>query len=98
MINNVGALQLTQNTLQKNRQTESVNGQSFADYLKNALNQVNQDQITSEQLTKALATGEVEDLHQVMIASQQAMLSLQLTVQIRNKVVEAYQEIMRMQI
>lgn len=98
MINNVGALQLVQNTLPNHRQTETTNGQSFADYLQNALNQVNQDQLNAEALTKALATGEVEDLHQVMIASQQAMLSLQLTIQIRNKVVEAYQEIMRMQL
>ena len=48
-------------------------------------------------MTNKLITGEVEDLHQVMIAAQKASITLDLTIQVRNKVVEAYQEIMRMQ-
>ncbi|MGB3261796.1 flagellar hook-basal body complex protein FliE, partial [Paenisporosarcina sp.] len=51
-----------------------------------------------DKLTNQLVTGEVKDIHEVMIASQKASLSLQLTVQVRNKVVEAYQEVMRMQL
>lgn len=70
--------------------------QSFADYLMDAINKVNQEQLRSEEMNKKLVTGEVRDLHEVMIVSQQASLSLQLAVQVRNKVVEAYQEIMRM--
>ena len=52
----------------------------------------------SEKMTSQLVTGEVQDIHEVMIASQKASISLQLTVQVRNKVVEAYQEVMRMQL
>ena len=53
-------------------------------------------QVTSDQLTEKLVRGENVDLHQVMIASQKASITLQTTLEVRNKVIEAYQEIMRM--
>lgn len=96
MIDKIGMLQSPQTQLQSNKNMAPANGDAFANYLKDALSQVNEDQLSADMFNKALATGDVQDLHQVMIASQQSLLSLQLTVQIRNKVVEAYQEIMRM--
>lgn len=69
-------------------------GQMF----KQTLEEVQAAQNQSDKLTSELVTGEVQDIHEVMIASQKASLSLQLTVQVRNKVVEAYQEVMRMQL
>ncbi len=96
MINKIGATPALQTKAIANVDNVSFDANTFSNYLNDALNKVNQDQLNSEAMNKALATGEVQDLHQVMIASQQSMLSLQLTVQIRNKVVEAYQEIMRM--
>ena len=42
--------------------------------------------------------GKIEDLHQVILAGEKAALALQMTLQVRNKVVEAYQELMRMQV
>jgi len=48
--------------------------------------------------TRLLITGEEIELHQVMLAAQKAELALELTLTVRNKVVEAYQEIMRMQV
>lgn len=71
---------------------------SFGELLQRQLGQVNELQKESDQLTKQLLTGEVEHLHQVTVAAEQAGLALQLTVQIRNKLIEAYQEISRMQI
>lgn len=71
---------------------------SFASMLSDAIEQVNTYQSESQKLTNELVTGQVEDVHQVMIAAQKASLSLQLTVQVRNKIVESYQEIMRMQV
>ncbi|WP_027408681.1 flagellar hook-basal body complex protein FliE [Anoxybacteroides tepidamans] len=71
---------------------------SFANFLKDAIQQVNDQQIQADKLTDKLVKGENVDLHQVMIASQKASISLQLTVEIRNKVIEAYQEMMRMQV
>jgi flagellar hook-basal body complex protein FliE len=70
--------------------------QSFADFLKKSINEVNNSKIQSDRLTEKLARGEDVDLHQVMIASQKASITMQTTMEVRNKVVEAYQEIMRM--
>ncbi len=70
----------------------------FGDVFKNALKEVSNAQNVSDKKTEQLVTGEVEDVHEVMIAAQKASLSLQMTMQVRNKVVEAYQEVMRMQV
>ncbi|WKA53915.1 flagellar hook-basal body complex protein FliE [Planococcus shixiaomingii] len=72
--------------------------EGFGDIFKQALQGVNAAQKESENKTKQLVTGEVNDVSEVMIAAQKASLSLDLTVQVRNKVVEAYQEVMRMQL
>jgi flagellar hook-basal body complex protein FliE len=72
--------------------------QAFGQFLKDALQEVNNLQIQSRDTKQQLLTGNVEDLHQVMIAGEKANVALQMTVQIRNKVIEAYQEIMRMQV
>lgn len=62
------------------------------------LNTVNQLQHDADNLALQLAMGELDDLHQLTIASEKAELALMTAVQVRNKVVEAYQEIARMQI
>lgn len=72
--------------------------EGFGEMFKQALQEVNEVQKTSDKLTGGLATGKVENIHEVMVASEKASLSLQLTMQVRNKVVEAYQEVMRMQV
>ncbi len=70
----------------------------FSNIFKEALNRVNKLQIESDEYKKRLATGDVDSLHDVTIATEKAGIALQLTLAIRNKVVEAYQEIMRMQV
>ncbi|NGP44131.1 flagellar hook-basal body complex protein FliE [Bacillaceae bacterium SIJ1] len=72
--------------------------QSFKQAMFNALDQVQKQQEISDEKTTQLATGKVDSLHEVMIAKEKAGLSLQLTMEVRNKVVSAYQEVMRMQI
>lgn len=69
---------------------------NFGQLLKKTIEEVNQTQIQSDRMTEKLVRGENVDLHQVMIASQKASITLQTTMEVRNKVVEAYQEIMRM--
>ncbi|WP_234978476.1 flagellar hook-basal body complex protein FliE [Bacillus tuaregi] len=78
--------------------TSSEAQKSFSTFLKESIEQVNQAQIESDKLTEKLALGQNVDLHQVMIASQKASISMQMTLEIRNKAVEAYQEMMRMQV
>lgn len=77
--------------------TDKTQGPSFGEFLNQAIDKVNEQQKTSEKMTEALASGQAPDLHSVMIAAEKATISFQLAVQIRNKAMESYQEIMRMQ-
>jgi flagellar hook-basal body complex protein FliE len=95
MINKVLGSPISNQVLQSTAPSNNPS-QNFAELLKDAINEVNRQQVESEQLSQKLVTGEVQDIHQVMIASQKASISLSLAIQVRNKVVEAYQEIMRM--
>ncbi len=74
----------------------SAAGPSFGEMLQSALGQVSTLQTHAGQMATAFAQGKTGDIHSVMIASEQATLALQLTTQIRNKAVDAYQEVMRM--
>ncbi len=73
-------------------------GASFGTWLTDALGQVNSLQQASDELTNDFIAGRTDSIHEVMIAGEKASLSLQLAMEIRNKVLEAYQEINRMQI
>ncbi|MET3288489.1 flagellar hook-basal body complex protein FliE [Brevibacillus fluminis] len=91
-LSNVSMMQLTT----PKTPTVAETTKSFGDYLSNALDNVNEAQVTSDKLTQQFAAGQVQDVHQVTIAGQKATILLQLTTQVRNKVIESYQEIMRM--
>lgn len=69
---------------------------SFGAFLKDAIHEVNSKQIVSDEMTNKLIQGGNVELHDVMIAAQKATIALNATIEIRNKVVEAYQEIIRM--
>ena len=69
---------------------------SFGTFLKDAIQEVNVQQIESDKMTQKLILGENVDLHNVMITAQKASIALNATMEVRNKVIEAYQEIIRM--
>lgn len=71
---------------------------NFANSLKQAIENVNGAQAASDQKTEALIRGEINDLHEVMIAAQKASITLETTVQVQQKAIDAYNEIMRMQV
>jgi flagellar hook-basal body complex protein FliE len=72
---------------------------SFADLLKQSVDKVNETQMEAKRLTTALETGQGDvDLAQVMIAVQKSSLSFEAMVQVRNKLVEAYKDVMNMPI
>jgi len=73
-------------------------GESFGDTLTKAIEKVNDLQKQADSAAVKVATGDVENIHQAMIAMEKAVLALEFTVQVRNKAVEAYQELMRTQI
>ena len=70
---------------------------SFGDVLTNAINQVSMAQERSSELTAAFLRGENVEVHQVMAASEEAGLSLELMVEVRNKFAEAYRTLINMQ-
>lgn len=70
----------------------------FAHILKNSIENVNQTQMFSQKKIEALAHGEIENLHEVMVTAQKAAVTLETAVQIQRKAIDAYNEIMRMQV
>ncbi|WP_018084746.1 flagellar hook-basal body complex protein FliE [Desulfurispora thermophila] len=73
-----------------------VEKKGFAVWLAEALERVNEAQKVADQTVLNFLTGQVQDVHQVTITMEQAKLMLQLAVEVRNKLVESYQEISRM--
>lgn len=71
-------------------------GMSFADHLKENIQEVNQKQVVSDKMSMELATGKSGNIHETMISATQAELAFNLMVQLRNKALEAYTEVMRM--
>lgn len=72
--------------------------QKFSDFITSTINQVNESQAEGDLAIQKLNSGEAQNLHDVMISVEQADISLRMLVQIRNKAIQAYEEIMRMQI
>ncbi|MBM7571817.1 flagellar hook-basal body complex protein FliE [Aquibacillus albus] len=100
-INKLNLLQTPAMSLQPNQQLKTSPGeaqQHFASSLKSAIDQLNHAQIESDKKTQALARGEIDNLHDVMITSQKASVALQTAVEMQRKVTDAYKEIMRMQV
>ena len=71
---------------------------SFTDILSDAINSARDAEGTAENENAALLTGETDDLHTPLIESQKAEIALDLAIQIRNKVINAYNQIMNMQV
>lgn len=78
--------------------TDEAGKGNFGQWFANEMQALNEQILTSETNLEKLATGEMNNLHEVMMSLEKAKLSFQLTMQVRNKLLEGYQEIMRMQI
>ncbi|MEO6867451.1 MAG: flagellar hook-basal body complex protein FliE [Gaiellales bacterium] len=76
---------------------KTAGGQSFSDVLKNKLTSLNAEQVDASRATEDMATGRADDVAQTMLRIEQANVSLQMATQVRNKMIEAYQEVIRMQ-
>lgn len=81
-----------------NESNTSSGGVSFADTLNQAIGQVNNLQKTADKASQDLATGRTDNVADVMIASEKADIAMRLMMQVRNKIIDAYQEIMKMQV
>jgi flagellar hook-basal body complex protein FliE len=78
--------------------TQGTSGSSFTNALGQGLESLQNTQATADNLSIQAATGTLTNAHDLMIATTQAQLATQLTVALRNKAVDAFNEIMRMQI
>ena len=85
------------NIIKADNTAKNVQNVDFKELLVNALEEVNKDQLYAEEMDQKFMMGEVNNIHDVMIASQKAEISLSFAVEVRNKVLEAYKEIMRIQ-
>jgi flagellar hook-basal body complex protein FliE len=70
----------------------------FASWMDKQVGQVNDQILQSDNNLQKLATGQTDNLHQVMLSLEEAKMSFQLFLQVRNRLLEAYQEVIRMPI
>lgn len=71
---------------------------SIGDQVMSALDKVDNLQKTADSMAEKVASGNIEDTHKAMISMEHALMALDFTLQVRNKMLDAYQEIMRTQV
>ncbi len=74
------------------------NSIDFKELLDNSLQQINETEKTANDYGRMLASGEIENIHEAMIAAQKAEITLSFALQVRKEVLSAYQELMRLQV
>jgi flagellar hook-basal body complex protein FliE len=77
----------------KSAQTRTV---SFEELLASSIKQVNDLQLESDDMIRKLATGDVDDISEVVLASSRAEIALKMCMELRNKLLDAYQQLSRM--
>lgn len=99
-IGTIGSLAPSRSLFETIEKQEPVNNATavFSDYLNQAMNNTNSMLLDAEKLANEFAAGKTDNIHQVQIAGEKADIALQFTMQIRTKILDAYSEIMRMQI
>lgn len=80
------------------KQTVEESSAPFSEFVQRSLADVNRQVLDADQAANDLATGKNQDIHNTMIAMQKAEISFELVLQIRNKLISAYDEIRRMSI
>lgn len=98
MIKGVSSSALPEQIDNKGAVTQGDDKGKFADALKDAIAGVNDAQNNADKATEKMANGDMDDLHNVMIAGQKASTALETGVQVQSKVIDAYNEIMKMQV
>jgi len=90
-------LALNSNNINSNNTTASGDG-SFESALKNAMAEVNQTQVDGYKAMEGIATGDVHNIQEAVQKIEEAELSLKLALEVKNKALNAYKEVMRMQV
>ena len=82
----------------KSQPEEKKSDVNFSKLLKDSIKEVNDAQLAADEAVQKVLNGETQDIHETMITLQKADVSLKLMMEVRNKLIEAYQEIMRTQV
>jgi len=85
-------------SLAGNKQQEEKPNLGFPQVFKEMVTDANDLQIQANEIAEKFALGEVTDIHEVMVAAEEAGVALELVMEIRNKLIDAYQEMMRMSV
>ncbi len=88
-----GALELG---LKGESPAQSAHGKTFTDILRDSMDQVNVQQGQADEAIKELVAGRSKNIHETMLTIERADTSLKLMMQVRNKILDAYKEVMRM--
>lgn len=97
-IQSIGTNSILNNLNISNTTEEKTNGTSFSNVLSDAISKVNDSEVNANNKIESLIKGEEVEMHEVMLAMQESVLSLQALIEVRNKTVEAYQEISKLQL
>lgn len=97
-IQSIGTSSLLNNISLNEVNSDNNTGTNFSEVLGDAINKVNDAEINANNKIEALIKGEDVSMHEVMLAMQESQLSLQALIEVRNKTVEAYQEISKLQL
>jgi len=84
--------------LDRNKQAQRTEDKSFGEIIKSSIADVNKLQKDSDNAVQNLVTGKETDIHKTMIMMEKSEISFQLMMAVRNKIITAYETIMRMQI
>ncbi|NLH37699.1 MAG: flagellar hook-basal body complex protein FliE [Thermotogaceae bacterium] len=97
MIEKINGVQNLPNVNSTSNTQSTKTDSDFSKILSDAIKSVNDEQKSVEQLSDDFAQGKVSNIHELVVEAEKASISLRLTVEVRNKIVDAYREIMRMQ-
>lgn len=97
-IQSIGTSSVLSNISLNEVNSENNTSTSFSEILGNAINKVNDSEVSANNKIEALIKGEDVSMHEVMLSMQESQLSLQALIEVRNKVVETYQEISKLQL
>lgn len=97
-IQSIGTNSILNNLNISNTTEEKTSGTSFSNVLSDAISKVNDSEVNANNKIESLIKGEDVEMHEVMLAMQESVLSLQALIEVRNKTVEAYQEISKLQL
>ncbi|MDU5109240.1 MAG: flagellar hook-basal body complex protein FliE [Clostridium sp.] len=84
--------------INNNENNKTSSKGSFSNVLKDSLDKLNEKQVQANEITNDFIAGEDVEVHEMLLSMEEAKMSMQLAIQVRNKVVEAVQELTRMQL